>query len=72
MIGSACSDFSCPRRVLMQGLILILGSVVVAGIIALTLKAALRLPQLPPQLEIGGYALILLMCLLIVFGLCGP
>ena len=56
----------------MQALILILGSVVVAGIIALTLKAALRLPQLPPQLEIGGYALILLMCLLTIFGLCGP
>ena len=56
----------------MQALILILGSMVVAGLIAIALKAALRLPQLPPQIEIGGYALILLMCLLTVFGLCDP
>lgn len=56
----------------MDPVFLILGTFVVAGVLALVLKQALPLPPLPPQVEIGGFAVILLVCLLTVFGVCSP
>ena len=55
----------------MEALILILGSVVAAAIIAAAIKVALRIPALPPQAELVAFGAILLVCLLTVFGFCG-
>ena len=56
----------------MDAVFLIMGSVVAASIVTLGLKAALRVGALPPQVEITAFAVILLVCLLTVFGICEP
>ena len=56
----------------MEPVLLILATVAVAAVLTLILKNALRIPQLPPQVEITAFAVILLVCLLTVFGICEP
>ena len=56
----------------MEPAFLILGTVAVAGAVTLFLKAALSPREFPPQVEIGAFAVILLIFLLAAFGIWGP
>ena len=55
----------------MEAIVLILGAAVVSAIIAIAIKAALGNPSLPPQAELVAFGVILLVCLLTLFGFCG-